>query len=124
MGLEFERTQSSTVMRTPDSFTEFSSPVKLDGSEGVGGPCGTSRSWGDLLVHTNTPKDPRSPIDDQPWNPLDQTTNCLTNERPTRHVLRLETTYFDEIGSYPELFERCNVRICIDVVTEGILARQ
>ena len=61
-----ERSQPSTVMRTPDSFTEFSSAVKFDNSVGVGGPCGTSRSCGDLLVHTNTPKDPRSPIDDQP----------------------------------------------------------
>lgn len=62
MDVFFERSQSSGVTRTPDSFREFSSLVKFDGGEGVGGPCGTSRSWGDLLVHTKTPMESCFPI--------------------------------------------------------------
>lgn len=51
-------------------------------------------------------------------------TESITDERPARNTLRLETAYFDEVGSEPEVLERRHVRIGIDVVAEGILTRQ
>lgn len=89
-----------------DSFTELSSLVRFDSSEGVGGPCGTSRSTAELTVHMNTPKDSRSPVDGQPSYAPKRRTKCLTNERPARNMLRLETAYLDQISRQPDLLER------------------
>lgn len=126
MASDLEQAQSSMLIVTPDSITELNSLVKFDGCESVGGPCGTSRSSAELAVHMNTPRDLCSPVDDQPLPNIIKNNEIkrLTNERPARDMLRLETTYLDEIGSQPEVLERRNVRIRIDVVTEGILTRQ
>ena len=90
----------------------------------MGAPRGTSRSSGELVVHTNTPRDSCSPIDDQLWQVRERTRESLTNKRPTWDMLRLETTYLDEITSQPEILERSYVGICIDMLTQGILAGQ
>lgn len=107
-----------------DPFREVSNLVTFDSCESVGGPCGTSRSAADLVVHIKTPKELCIPIHDQPTSCPMKTTNCLTNERPARDMLRPETTDLDEIGGQPEVLERRNVRIGIDMVTQGILPRQ
>ena len=98
--------------------------MKFDCSERVGAPRGTSRSSGELVVHINTPRELVSPANNQLRRLPENKAKSLTSKRPARFTLRLETACLDEIGSQPEVLERSNVRICIDLGTEGVLAGQ
>ena len=68
IGRQSEQSHSSRTTWSAESLAKLSSLVRFDSPGSVGGPCGTSRSVAERVVHMKMPMDSCSPVDDQPFN--------------------------------------------------------